>query len=228
MLFGKMMPEGSFVGIIRFGRRIRAAGMCALTAIAILGCVMGCGDGEGEKPTVGTYEHEVPDMTGTAEPSPDKMAMSVVEQAISGDFAAALTVGAWNDSGNGGTDPLLLSVEYTVHCLSEKYISFTVTRQGRYAPNWGQILSYNFDGVTGRTLSLRDIFGKEFDGIIWDAAGDEIMAAQTRFDSPDDVRSLIYENRPFYIRGDCAVLIFDLGELAEESSGVMEFEVRLP
>jgi len=232
MLFGKMMPAGAFTRLARLCRRIRVVGMSGLAAAAILGCVMGCGEGNGNAPVVGTYEHEVPDVTLPVtdgwEPSPDEMAMSVVEQAISGDFAAALAVGVWNDSGTEtGTAPLL-SVEYTVHCMSEKYISFTVTRQGRYAPNWGRTLCYNFDGVTGRTLSLRDIYGKDFEGVIWEAVGEDIMASQTRFDSPEDVRELIYEDRPFYIERECAVLLFDLGEIAEEEMGLMKFAVKLP
>ena len=130
--------------------------------------------------------------------------------------------------------PIIISVDYTIHCMNEQYLSFVVMKTETLASAYTEYYTYNIDLQAGRELTLRDLLGPDYKALVDQTVREQIAL---RSQNPDNVYfesgeggfAGISEDQAFYIneQGN-PVVIFEKYEIAPGYMGMQEFEIPMP
>ncbi|MGL4914614.1 MAG: DUF3298 domain-containing protein [Romboutsia sp.] len=96
---------------------------------------------------------------------------------------------------------------------------------GDYGPRYNQINNYNFDLLTGNTVSLKDIFKPEVNYIKLLTNYVNYKINQNKSWYYPDVNIEISDNQAFYLTDDGIVIYFDLDQIAPSEFGIPKFKL---
>lgn len=126
-------------------------------------------------------------------------------------------------------DGLLASSNYAV-TFNKNYILSTILSfmgivKGEPTPLYNQINNFNYDLITGNTISLKDVFKNDIDYV-------EVVKKYVNYKISQN-KDLFYENydlyipndQAFYLTDDAIIIYFGVDEIAPASSGVPKFRM---
>lgn len=161
----------------------------------------------------------------------DKMTAVVEESKL----RAAVDKKAWLETGGKEADYTLreVVVDYKVKMITDKVLSFVVSKTETGASAYFEMYYYNIDLKTNKELTLKDLLGDDFI-----AASNEQIKAEiaVRAQNPDNVYfdgsdgvdgfSTISAEQNFYVNeAGNPVIVFNKYEIAPGSMGLQEFEI---
>lgn len=123
-----------------------------------------------------------------------------------------------------------INIDYEVKCITEKNVSFVISKSETYPSAYFSQYFYNLDMESGRNLTLKDWLGNDYKKIVaqsinntintWDSEKKSYLWEDLNFEE------LINENTNFYIdnQGN-AVVVFEKYEIAAGAAGIMEFTI---
>lgn len=128
--------------------------------------------------------------------------------------------------------PIGINIDYEIKCITEKQVSFVITKSETFSSAYFVEYFYNIDMETGRYITLKDLIGNDYKKIVvqnikntisnWNQEQRELL-----FDDIN-IEDLIDENTNFYINEQNeAVVVFDKYEIAVGAAGRLEFPVTI-
>lgn len=92
-------------------------------------------------------------------------------------------------------------------------------------PSYNELYNYNYDLLTGKKITLQDIFnnGVDYIKVITDYVNYKINQNKDLYF--DNVEFFITDDQAFYIEDDGLVVYFDAGQLAKEEFGTTKFKL---
>lgn len=132
-----------------------------------------------------------------------------------------------------GFTPLGITVDYEIHYISPRYVSFTVRQCETAFSVYNHYYYYDLDLETGRALTLRDWFGNDYRQIVADSMERTIAgwSEEQRSLLWDDLSiiDLISEDTDFYLDQDGqVVVVIGRYEAACGAAGRLEFTIDAP
>lgn len=128
--------------------------------------------------------------------------------------------------------PIGINVDYEIKCITEKQVSFVITKSETLASSYFVNYFYNIDMETGRYMTLKDLLGNNYKKI----AVQSIENAISNWDDEQknllfedvNIEDLIDENTNFYIdEQNNIIIVFGKYELAAGAAGRLEFVVEV-
>lgn len=127
--------------------------------------------------------------------------------------------------------PIGITVDYTIKCIDERYVSFVVSQYETAFSAYNHELYYNIDLKDGKMLTLKDWYGNDYRQIVagsientiegWSAEQKEMLWEGL------SVIDLISENTDFYINQENQiVVVFSRYEAAYGAAGALEFIIQ--
>lgn len=127
--------------------------------------------------------------------------------------------------------PIGITVDYTIKCINEQYVSFVVSQYETAFSAYNHELYYNIDLEDGKMLTLKDWYGNDYKQIVagsientianWSAEQKEMLWEDL------SVIDLISENTDFYINQENQiVVVFSRYEAAYGAAGALEFTIQ--
>ena len=130
--------------------------------------------------------------------------------------------------------PLGITVDYEIKMMTEKYVSFIVSKYETRSSAYYTRLFYNIDMESGRILTLKDCLGNDYKQIAAQSIENTISGwseeQKALLWDDNDFEKLITENTDFYIdENESVVVVFSKYEVAVGAAGTLEFAVaQLP
>lgn len=126
--------------------------------------------------------------------------------------------------------PIGISIDYEIKSITEKQVSFVITKSETFASAYFIQYFYNIDMETGRYMTLKDLLGNDYKKIVsqnientissWDEEKKELIFEDI------NIEDLIDENTNFYINEKSEiVVVFDKYEIAVGAAGRLEFPI---
>lgn len=123
-----------------------------------------------------------------------------------------------------------LKIDYEIKYITEKNVSFVITKSETYPSAYFSQYFYNLDMESGRILTLKDWLGNDYKEIVtqsikntintWDREKRDFLWEDL------DIEKLINENTNFYINDQGnAVVVFEKYEIAVGAAGIIEFPI---
>ncbi len=122
-------------------------------------------------------------------------------------------------------------IDYEIKYISQDIVSFQIYKFESIASAYQTNRYYNIDIETGKELTLRDIFGENYQEIVYEEIAAQIPELDEFTKSmlfPDvDIKELLDENRKFYFSedGTSLVVVFEKYEIAAGAGGQIEFTI---
>ena len=127
-------------------------------------------------------------------------------------------------------------IDYTIMCSNENFVSFVLTKTQSLASVYTENYYYNIDLSTGKTITLKDLFGPDYKNklnpIIKEEMRKRFLEDNTSFFTKDDgsldedVFTGITDDQGFYINSDNTVtIVFPKYELAPGYRGETLFTI---
>lgn len=128
--------------------------------------------------------------------------------------------------------PIGINIDYEIKCITEKQVSFIITKSETFSSAYFVAYYYNIDMESGRYMTLRDLLGNDYKEIVvqsientistWDQEEKELLFEDI------EIEDLIDENTNFYINEQNeAVVVFDKYEVAVGAAGRLEFPITI-
>ena len=128
--------------------------------------------------------------------------------------------------------PIGINIDYEVKSITEKRVSFVITKNETFASAYFVEYFYNIDMETGRCLTLKDLFGNDYKEIVtkniqstissWEQEKQDLIFKDV------NIEDLINENTKFYINDkNEIVVVFDKYEIAVGAAGRLEFAIPI-
>lgn len=127
--------------------------------------------------------------------------------------------------------PVGITVDYEIKCISERYASFVISQYETAFHAYNHEIYYNLDLESGRNLTLKDWYGKDYQKIV----AERIEAAIAAW--PDERKEMLWdehsmidlisEETDFYINQDQqVVVVFPRYEAAYGAAGTLAFTIE--
>ena len=127
--------------------------------------------------------------------------------------------------------PIDVVVDYEVKCNQGNIVSFVVYKSETLASAYQTSRYYNIDIETGKEVTLKDLLGSNYVELVAGQVEEQFaelneQTASLLFEDID-LRSLINENRKFYVTedGKSLKIVFEKYEIAAGAAGQLEFEI---
>lgn len=128
--------------------------------------------------------------------------------------------------------PIGIDIDYEIKCITEKQVSFIITKSETFSSAYFVAYYYNIDMESGRYMTLRDLLGNDYKEIVvqsientisnWNQEQKELLFEDI------NIEDLIDENTNFYINEqNQVVVVFDKYEVAVGSAGRLEFPITI-
>lgn len=132
-----------------------------------------------------------------------------------------------------------IQIDYEITCSTDHYVSFVLSKTQSLASVYTEYYYYNIDLDTGKTITLKDLFGpsykEQLDTQILEEMRRRFAKDNTTFFTLDDgtldesIFTGIAENQPFYLKDDhTVVIVFEKYELAPGYRGQTLFDFPIP
>ena len=125
------------------------------------------------------------------------------------------------------------TIDYEVKYISQDLISFLIFKTETIASAYQTNRYYNIDIETGKELTLRDFYGDNYQDVVYEQIAAQLPLLDDFTKSmlfPEvDIKSLIDENRKFYISEDGTelVIVFEKYEIAAGAAGQIEISISI-
>ena len=126
--------------------------------------------------------------------------------------------------------PIGINIDYEIKSISEKSVSFVITKYETFASAYFEQYFYNMDLQTGKLFTLKDWFGSDYKDIVASSIEETIShwsdyQKEALFQDVD-IDDLITENRNFYLNDqNQIVVVFEKYEVAVGAAGILEFPI---
>lgn len=128
--------------------------------------------------------------------------------------------------------PIGINIDYEIKCITEKQVSFIITKSETFSSAYFVAYYYNIDMESGRYMTLRDLLGNNYKEIVsqsirntifnWNQEQKELLFKDI------NIEDLINENMNFYINEqNQIVVVFDKYEVAVGAAGRLEFPITI-
>lgn len=126
--------------------------------------------------------------------------------------------------------PIGIKIDYETKCISEKIVSFVITKSETFSSAYYDEFYYNIDLETGRYFTLKDLLGNDYKKIVTKNVKNIIAnwSKEQKASLFDDINieDLINENTNFYINeSNEIVVVFQKYEIAVGAAGRLEFPI---
>lgn len=128
--------------------------------------------------------------------------------------------------------PIGIKIDYEIKNITEKQVSFVITKSETFASAYFVEYFYNIDMETGRYLTLKDLLGNDYKKIVTKNIQNTIsnwnQEQKDRMFKDINIEDLINENTKFYINAkNEIVIVFDKYEIAVGAAGRLEFPITI-
>ncbi|MCI9275461.1 DUF3298 and DUF4163 domain-containing protein [Thomasclavelia cocleata] len=128
--------------------------------------------------------------------------------------------------------PRGIHVDYEIKCITEKQVSFVISKSETLASAYFVQYFYNIDMETGRYMTLKDLLGNDYKEIAVQSIENAITgwSEEKKMLLFEDVNleDLIDENTNFYIdEQNNIVIVFGKYEIAAGAAGILEFPIEV-
>lgn len=140
---------------------------------------------------------------------------------------------AFIETGGNSKDfmPISINIDYEIKNLTEKQVSFVITKSETFASAYFVEYFYNIDMESGRNLTLKDWLGNDYKEKVvqnikntvssWSQEQKELLFEDV------NIEDLIDENTNFYINEqNQVVVVFEKYEVAAGAAGRLEFLIE--
>lgn len=139
---------------------------------------------------------------------------------------------AFTETGGNPEDftPVGINIDYEIKCMTEKTVSFVISKSETYPSAYFSQYFYNLDMETGRVLTLKDWLGNNYKEIAMQNINNTISTwdDEKKLYLWEDlnIEEMIDENTNFYINEQGkAVIVFEKYEIAAGAAGIIEFTI---
>ena len=127
--------------------------------------------------------------------------------------------------------PMDIHVDYEIKSSNERTLSFVIDKYEGHASVYRERYFYNLDLQTGKTLTLQDMFGADYQDFVYDQVTEQVeqLDPETKqYIFPQYLtKNLINQNRPFYLdENGNIVVVFEKYEIAAGAAGPLEFVIN--
>ena len=132
--------------------------------------------------------------------------------------------------GGNAADYVSADAEIEIEILgeTETAVSFLICVNEDDGSVYGRTRYYNLDPDTGIHLTLEDVLGENYRGIVWKgimSAINDAPSLRDRLRGEEELAPLINRDWMFYVTDDGVTVVFDVGEAADEELGMVEITV---
>lgn len=123
----------------------------------------------------------------------------------------------------------IVETDYEIKSSNEKILSFVVNATESFANTHTYQTFYNIDVETGKEITLIDIIGENYQGVVTKNIMEQIKENNPEFMYfvGDEGFEMVEDNLKFYINSAGNVVIsFDKGDIAPPPMGIQDFEIR--
>lgn len=128
--------------------------------------------------------------------------------------------------------PIGINIDYEIKCITEKQVSFIITKSETFSSAYFVAYYYNIDMESGRYIALRDLLGNDYKEVVsqsikntisnWEQEQKELLFEDI------NIEDLIDETTNFYINEqNQIVVVFDKYEVAVGAAGRLEFPITI-
>lgn len=128
--------------------------------------------------------------------------------------------------------PIGIKIDYKIKCITEKQVSFVITKSETFASAYSVEYFYNIDMESGRYVTVKDLLGNEYKRIVvqnmkktisnWNQEQKELLFEDIK------IEDFVNENMNFYINEqNQIVVVFDKYEIGVGAAGRLEFPITI-